>query len=108
MSEVAGSGDRITVSREALRAELAQLELRLVDRLTLALEAKADQSVLDQALARIQALELSRAERVHMPDDLSRLGVRVTALERFRWGLPGLAAVLGVAGLLLALFPYIN
>lgn len=95
--------EQINVSRNALRAELAQLELRLVDRLTSALDHKADQAVLDQAIARVSALELARAERVHMPKEVASLSKRVAALERFRWAFPSIATVMALAGLALAM-----
>ena len=40
--------ERISVSRSTLRAELGELELRLVDRLNGALESKADKVVQEQ------------------------------------------------------------
>src|SRR5262245_60189201 len=55
--------ERITVSVETLRGELAQLELRLVDRLTSALAQKADLAHIDQLETRVNSLELSRASR---------------------------------------------
>lgn len=98
---------QIHVSRSALRAELAEMELRLVDRLTGALELKADQAVFDQVMARVAALELSRAERAHIPAEVENQGKRITALEKWRWGIPSLATLIAVAGLLLALSPHL-
>lgn len=40
--------ERISVSRSTLRAELGELELRLVDRLNGALDSKADKTVQEQ------------------------------------------------------------
>lgn len=85
--------ERITVSRETLRAELAGLELRLVDRLTYALEHKADRALLESTLERVKALELSRAERAHMAQELVEIQKTVKHLERFRWAVPSTAVI---------------
>lgn len=96
------SDERITVSRETLRAELSQLELRLVDRLTHALDTKADQAVLEQAVARVAAMEIYQAGRIHLPEEVVSLGRRVTTLERFRYSVPStaiIALIVSLAGL---------
>ena len=49
------------------------------------------------------ALELARAERVHMPKEVASLSKRVAALERFRWAFPSIATVLALAGITLAM-----
>ncbi len=92
-------GDRINVSREALRAELSQLELRIVDRLTTALEKKADHVALEALEGRVQALELTRASREHLATDITELYRDVTDLKRFRYAVPSTA----ILGLLTAL-----
>ena len=50
--------ERITVSREALRAELGGLELRLVDRITTEMAKKAD--VIELAEVRTELRDLHR------------------------------------------------
>ena len=47
------AGERISVSLSTLRAELSQLELRLVDRLNSALDHKADAAIQDQLAQRV-------------------------------------------------------
>lgn len=93
------SESNISISREALRAELTQLELRIVDRLTQALEKKADHSAVEALESRVQGLELSRAERTHMSGDLSEFAIRLSRLERFRYAVPSV----GVLSLLVTL-----
>lgn len=83
--------ERITVSRETLRAELSAMELRIVDRLTNALELKADAKLVDQLDLRVQSLELSRAAREEMPGQVIDLAKRVSALERFRYAVPSVS-----------------
>jgi hypothetical protein len=85
----------VGIDRETLRAELGQLELRLVDRLAQSLEAKADAKVVEQHDARINSLELSRAARERMPVDLSEQDKRISSLERFRYAFPS-AAILSL------------
>lgn len=114
MAEANGS-DRISLSRETLRAELAQMELRLVDRLTNALAAKADSSVVDQLETRIGSLELSRAQRENMPSELADIARRLTKIELTdagtqgerdyrRWLLPGFISLVGAAWWIPVLF----
>lgn len=98
--------DNITLSRETLRAELSQLELRLVDRLQKALAEKADHATVDVLNQRVQALELSRAARESMPSQVHDIDKRLTRLERFRYAIPSVAvigAVVAVVGLLVTL-----
>jgi hypothetical protein len=85
--------DNITVSRETLRAELAGMELRLVDRLSESLKGKADHATMVAAVSRIDSLELSRASREHMVDDISNMNTRVARLERFRYAVPSVAVM---------------
>lgn len=86
-------GDRITVSTETLRAELAQLELRLYDRLSLALAQKADLAHIEQLETRVQSLELSRASRESHAKTLGEHAVEIERLKRWRYGFPSLALV---------------
>jgi len=83
----------ITISRETLRAELAGLELRLVDRLTEALKGKADAAQLTAVETRVDSLELTRASRDHLATDVSNISTRVGRLERFRYAVPSVAVV---------------
>lgn len=94
--------DEITLSRETLRAELAQLELRLVDRLTQALDGKADHAVVEAQNQRITVLELSRAARETLPTEINDVEKRVTRLERFRYAVPSVAALSAVAAIVMA------
>lgn len=96
--------ERISLSRETLRAELSQLELRLVDRLTGALATKADVAIVDQLEIRVASLELSRAGREHLPGEVLNLTNRVNTLERFRWSVPSVAFLTLVATVTLAIY----
>lgn len=96
------AGENITVSRETLRAELSGLELRLVDRLTEALKEKADSAQLQAVEARVDSLELTRAGREHMAEDMTTMNTRVTRLERFRYAVPSVS-VLGLIVTVIAL-----
>lgn len=95
---------RITLSRETLRAELSQLELRLVDRLTNALESKADTTVVNQLDARVNSLELSRASRDHLAPEVQEMDRRLTRLERFRYAVPSASFLSLLVTAALALF----
>lgn len=95
--------DRITVSVETLRGELAQLELRIVDRLGAALAQKADLLHMEQLEARVQSLELSRASREAMAATVADNTARLTRLERFRYAFPGVAVLAFALSLLLTL-----
>lgn len=88
--------DRISLSRETLRAELGALELRLVDRITTALATKAEMAVVDQIDSRVTTLELSRAAREHLVNDYNELERRVVKVERFRLAFPS-SSVLSAA-----------
>lgn len=90
-----GTNNRITVSRDALRAELSSLELRLVDRITTALEGKADASVVEGVRARVHSLESSTQAVTALIKQLGDQESRLRALERFRYAVPS-AAVLSV------------
>lgn len=93
------------IDRETLRAELGQLELRLVDRLAGALESKADSKVVEQHDARISSLELSRAAREEMPRDMTVLSERIGKLERWRYAFPGVSVLaLAVSAITAAIY----
>src|SRR5512146_974726 len=96
------------LNRETLRAELNGLELRLVDRLSVALALKADESVVQQHNQRISQLEQSRASRDHLAGDVTDLARRITPLERFRYAVPSaavLSVILAVAALIISFHP---
>ena len=97
--------DRISLSRETLRAELSQLELRLVDRLTNALELKADNATVDEMKKQLASLEKSRSAREHLATDVQDLERRIAALEKFRYAWPSLA-LLGVVAMFLTVAYY--
>ena len=59
MSDDSGNG-RVTVSRETLRAELLELELRLVERLTSEIARKADYEDMRSLRHRVQTLEAQK------------------------------------------------
>lgn len=99
-----GSGEKISVSREALRAELSDLELRLVDRLANALELKADSRVVEQMELRMRSLEEARAAREALPGEILDLNKRVGALEKFRYAVPSLAVLSFLASLILTVY----
>lgn len=92
------------IDRETLRAELGQLELRLVDRLAGALKSKADAKVVEQHDARIGSLELSRAARENLPVDLAEIDKRIGSLERFRYAFPSVAILSLVVSAALAVY----
>jgi hypothetical protein len=98
----------IGIDRETLRAELGQLELRLVDRLAAALEAKADAKVVEQHDARIASLELSRASRENLPMDFADLDKRLTSLERFRYMLPSATVLSLIVSIALSVHYLLN
>jgi len=94
--------ERISVSVEVLRAELAQLELRLIDRLVAALAQKADLSHIEQLEKRVQSLEISRASREGQAQTITDYGVELERLKRFRYAFPSVAVLaLGLSALTL-------
>lgn len=89
---------------QTLKAELAQMELRLVRSLTDALSHKADVTVVAEMDKRVQGLETSRAERAQMPAEVNDLNKRVTALEKFRYAVPSVAFVSMVLSMILVYY----
>jgi hypothetical protein len=81
-------GGRVSVSRDALRADLADLELRLVDRLSARLDEKADSIVLDAVRARVHALEGTTATMGLLVTQFGDQEGRLRSLERFRYAFP--------------------
>jgi hypothetical protein len=91
--------NKITVSEDKLDAKLARLELNLVDRITGALETKADQAYVESLHARVHTVEsavaanglLGASNRTISEDHETRL----RSVERFKNATPS-AAVLGL------------
>lgn len=96
------------ISLPTLRAELASLELRIVDRLTLALAVKADTIHVEQLESRVHTLEVWQATRLHTPDVLSDQEKRITKLERFRYAVPGVAVISAVIAVLMFAERYVT
>jgi hypothetical protein len=85
--------ERISVSRDALRAELNELKVDLIDRINHSLSTKADEAVVQEHDKRITQLEISQAGRAQMPDQILELNSRLDALEKFRWSVPSIALI---------------
>jgi hypothetical protein len=81
-----GNGaDRISVSRDALRAELADLKLDLVERLTAALESKADKRLVEQVIADVNSIkEHGSPALVTAMGTIAGLDAKVDSLEGWR------------------------
>lgn len=105
--ETEGVG-RISVSVDVLRNELAQLELRIVDRIATSLDQKADKTIVAEHDKRITSLELSRASREHLSQDVNDMDRRVMSLEANanrdtgvtnfkRWLLPAAVSLIGAS-----------
>ena len=112
MTEPAGNGNRITVSEDKLDSKLARLELSLVDRITKALDVKADQAYVEQLHARIHIVEGTlQATAMLVPafkettDDVEK---RLRNLERFRYAIPSAAALSLVTAVVLAIQTYLH
>lgn len=84
---------RVSISLSTLRAELGQLELRLVDRLNGALVNKADRAVLDQVVAR-QSEGLSRLNLLEA-NTVKREGPIVRQIEEHEKAINDLRAISG-------------
>lgn len=100
--------ERITVSEDKLDAKLSALELRLVDRLTQALDAKADATVVRELREKVHLLQSTVQAITHLPGAVDALAQEVAALrdqgnrdrgerdyKRFLWPLIG--ALVGAA-----------
>lgn len=92
------------MSRETLRAELTDLKIDLIDRLTAALSTKADGAVVVEHDKRITQLELSKASREHMPTEILELTKRVSSLEKFRYAFPTAAFLSVLTSIVLVLY----
>jgi hypothetical protein len=106
----AQNGNRITVSEDKLDAKLARLELSLVDRITKALDVKADQAYVEQLHARIHTAEATiQATALLVPsfkDVADDVEARIRALERFRYAIPSLSVLGFVIALLGSIYTY--
>lgn len=92
MSE--SGNDRISISRDTLRAELGQLELRLVDRLTHELALKADQRLVEQVVADVNSIkEHGSPALVTAMGTINALDSKVDSLEGWRNRLLGAFAL---------------
>ena len=111
MSEPNGSG-RINVSEDKLDAKLARLELNLVDRITQALDAKADQVYVEQLHARIHTVESSlHATSILIPafkDTADDVEKRLRGLERFRYAIPSAALLSAVFACVSAVIAFLH
>lgn len=104
MSEPVG---RINVSEDKLDAKLAGLELRLVDRITAALDAKADVVVVEGVRARVHALESAAQGNIWMGEAARDIETRVRRLERFKNAIPStalLGLVVSIASIVVAVY----
>lgn len=100
------AANRITVSEDKLDAKLAGLELRLVDRITQALDAKADEAVVAELRARVHAAESTIQATAFLVATVKDVEDRTRRLERFRYAVPSAAVVSAIAALGLAVFSY--
>lgn len=83
---------RITVSEDKLDAKLASLELRLVDRITGALEAKADAAVVKELREKVHALQGTVQAVAHLPGEVTKLVESVASLQESRAAAEGLSS----------------
>lgn len=83
---MADEGSRITVSEDKLDAKLAKLELSLVDRITKALDAKADAQVVRELRDKIHVLQNVVNAVAHLPVEVTRLNEEVDVLKTARAG----------------------
>lgn len=101
---MSNEGERISVSRETLRAELTDLKLDLIDRINQALSTKADSAVVSEYDKRITQLEMSKAAREGMPAELLDLTKRVSSLEKFRYAVPSAAIISTLTAVIIVIY----
>lgn len=89
---------------QTIKAELAQMELRLVRSMTDAMNHKADSSVVNEMDKRMQSLERSREARETIPNEIVDLQKRMTALEKFRYAVPSVAFVSMILSMILVYY----
>lgn len=106
------NGNRITVSEDKLDAKLARLELSLVDRITKALDVKADQAYVEQLHARIHTAEATiQATALLIPafkDAADDVEERIRGLERFRYAIPSAAVISAAAAIASIVFAFFH
>lgn len=104
------NGNRITVSEDKLDSKLARLELSLVDRITKALDIKADQVYVEQLHARIHTAESTVAATALLVSGLTAKAddgeTRLRSLERFRYAIPSTALIASVAALAAVVYSF--
>jgi hypothetical protein len=112
MTEPANGNNRINVSEDKLDAKLARLELNLVDRITKALDAKADESYVAQLHARIhtvegtlQATAMLAASSRETTEDVEK---RLRYIERFRFAVPSASFLSVVAAIAAVVLTYLH
>jgi hypothetical protein len=113
MTDTSGNGNnRINVSEDKLDAKLARLELNLVDRITKAIDIKADQAYVEQLHARIhtvestlQATAMMASSSVETRQDFEK---RLRYIERFRFAVPSAAFLSLVAGVAAIVLTYLH
>lgn len=86
-----GGGQKMSFSHALLRAELAELELRLVDRLRDSLSSKADvsdvhalESISQQMSARLTSLEDYRTQNAHLIPEFLDVKTSVDGLKSWQ------------------------
>ena len=89
---------------QTLKAELAQMELRLVRSLQDALAHKADAQEVKQIGEKVTSLEQTRAARETLPGEILDLNKRVSALEKFRYAVPSVAFISMVLSMILVYY----
>lgn len=89
---------------QTIKAELAQMELRLVRSMQESMNHKADANVVAELDKRTQSLERSREAREAMPNEILDLGKRVNALEKFRYAVPSVAFISMVLSMILVYY----
>jgi hypothetical protein len=82
---------RISVSEDKLDAKLAGLELRLVDRLTRAIEVKADAAVVEAIQGRLRLVEGTLQGLTYIGEEQRNQRTEIDALQRFRYAVPSVA-----------------
>jgi hypothetical protein len=105
-------GRRISVSEDKLDAKLARLELSLVDRITKALDVKADQAYVEQLHTRIHTVEGTlQATALLIPafkDTADDVEARLRGLEKFRYAIPGAAVLSAATAVVFAVHTYLH
>lgn len=91
---------RITVSEDKLDAKLAALELRLVDRITSALEAKADAAVVRELQTKIQLVEERFGRDIRELRESQAGQKALSSAQKFWFGTVGVGVLGAIATLI--------